>query len=269
MENPVSPGPNSYRLFAGEPQAGRLRTVQMSNLSNKRNDGKLMIQTAPQAAAQAIREAIISGELRGGDRIVEQKWAARLGIGQPTLREALHELEHQGLLHKLPQRGTYVAQLRAEDYRLIQEVRIPLEAIAIGKAAENLTPEADQELTALVTEMAGSGLTDTDVRRFHESDVSFHRRIWELAGNAYLMEALEAVTFRLFVFSIVGRWPGNPNAVGERLEAVQQHLKILEGLRSRNPRIARETFIRQTVRYWNEQYGIGLTEELLMPAGVP
>jgi DNA-binding GntR family transcriptional regulator len=241
----------------------------MINTTGKRSDGKLTIQTAPEAAAQAIRESIISGELRGGDRIVEQKWAARLGIGQPTLREALHELEHQGLLHKLPQRGTYVAQLKAEDYRLIQEVRIPLEAIAIGKAAENFTPEADQELTLLVTEMAGSGLTEIDVRRFHESDVSFHRRIWELAGNAYLTETLEAVTFRLFVFSIVGRWPGNPNAVGERLEAVQQHLRILEGLRTRNPQIARETFIRQTVHYWNSQYGIGLSEAALVPAGSP
>jgi DNA-binding GntR family transcriptional regulator len=59
---------------------------------------QLRIQTAPEAAAQAIRESIISGELRGGDRIIEQKWAARLGIGQPTLRETLNELTHQGLL---------------------------------------------------------------------------------------------------------------------------------------------------------------------------
>jgi DNA-binding GntR family transcriptional regulator len=93
----------------------------MDGRMRKPNTGRLTIQTAPQAAAQAIRECIISGELRGGDRIIEQKWASRLGIGQPTLREALHELEHQGLLRKLQQRGTYVAQLSPEDYRLIQE----------------------------------------------------------------------------------------------------------------------------------------------------
>src|ERR1700704_2313731 len=94
---------------------------------------RLRIEPAPEAAPQDIRESIISGELRGGDRIIEQKWAARLGIGQPTLREALNELTHQGLLRKVLKRGTYVAQLGAEEYRLIQEVRIPLEAIAIGK----------------------------------------------------------------------------------------------------------------------------------------
>lgn len=222
---------------------------------------QLIIQTAPQAAAQAIRESIISGELRGGDRIIEQKWAERLGIGQPTLREALHELEHQGLLRKTHQRGTYVAQLSPEDFRLIQEVRIPLEAIAVGKAAENFTPAADREFTAIVESMAGSGISEVDVKSFHESDVSFHRKIWELAGNEYLRSTLETITFRLFVFSIVDRWPGNPKAMSERLAAVQEHLGILEGLRSRNKDTARKAFIRQTVQYWNAQYGLGISEE--------
>lgn len=230
-------------------------------LDAKVNGRQLIIQTAPQAAAQAIRESIISGELRGGDRIIEQKWAGRLGIGQPTLREALHELEHQGLLRKTPQRGTYVIQLSPEDFRLIQEVRIPLEAIAVGKAAENFTPEADREFTAIVESMAGSGISEIDVKSFHESDVSFHRKIWELAGNDYLRSTLETITFRLFVFSIVDRWPGNPKAMSERLAAVQEHLGILEGLRSGDKNTARKAFIKQTVQYWNAQYGLGISEE--------
>jgi DNA-binding GntR family transcriptional regulator len=232
-------------------------------------DGRLKLVTAPQAAAQAIRESIIAGELRSGDRIVEQKWATRLGIGQPTLREALHELEHQGLLYKQPQRGTYVATLDSEDYRLIQEVRIPLEAIAVGKAATNFSREADQELTNFVSEMAGGGLNDMDVRAFHDCDVSFHRKIWELAGNKYLKDALEAISFRLFVFSIVGRWPGNPGAAGERLSAAQQHLRILEGIRTRDPVVARQVFVHETVQYWNTQYGLAISEDEMQAAGSP
>jgi DNA-binding GntR family transcriptional regulator len=205
--------------------------------------------------------------LRGGDRIIEQKWAARLGIGQPTLREALNELTHQGLLRKLPQRGTYVAQLSPEDYRLIQEVRIPLEAIAVGKAAENLTAEAESELSTLVASMTGNSMTAAEVKNFHDCDVAFHRKIWTLAGNEYLRDTLEAVSFRLFVFSVVGRWPENSKAFGERIAAVQQHLAILEGLRTRNKQLAREVFIKQTVQYWNTQYNLGLDEdELMWPA---
>jgi DNA-binding GntR family transcriptional regulator len=230
------------------------------NVVDDAKSTQLVIQTAPQAAAQAIRESIISGELRGGDRIIEQRWAERLGIGQPTLREALHELEHQGLLKKLHQRGTYVEQLSPDDFRLIQEIRIPMEAIAVGKAAENFTAEADKEFSKIVEKMAGSGISEVDVRSFHESDVAFHRKIWELAGNPFLRDALETVTFRLFVFSIVDRWSGNPKAVSERLAAVQEHLAILEGLRSRNKKIARQAFIKQSIEYWNAQYGLALEE---------
>jgi DNA-binding GntR family transcriptional regulator len=239
----------------------------MESRIGKPNIERLRIQTAPQAAAQVIRESIISGELRGGDRIVEAKWAERLGIGQPTLREALSELTHQGLLRKLRQRGTYVAQLSPEDYRLIQEVRIPLEAIAVGKAAENFTATADEELTALVTAMNGTGMAAMDVKNFHDCDVAFHRKIWELAGNEYLRDTLEAVTFRLFVFSVVDRWTGNSKAISERIAAVQQHLAILEGLRSRNKHTARQTFIKQTVQYWNMQYGLGISEDELTVPG--
>jgi DNA-binding GntR family transcriptional regulator len=229
--------------------------------------GQLNLQTAPEAAAQAIRESIISGELRGGDRIIEQKWAARLGIGQPTLREALSELIHQGLLRKLPQRGTYVAQLSPRDYRLIQEVRIPLEAIAVGKAAENLTPEADAELGALVKAMSGTSMTASEVKNFHDCDAAFHRKIWMLAGNEHLRDTLEAISFKLFVFSVVGRWADNPKASRERVAAVKQHLAILEGIRSRDKHVARRVFIQETVGYWNAQYGLELDEKELSWVG--
>jgi DNA-binding GntR family transcriptional regulator len=222
--------------------------------------GRLRIQTAPQAAAQAIRESIISGELRAGDRLVEQRWATRLGIGQPTLREALNELTHQGLLRRLPQRGTFVTQLSPQDYRLIQEIRVPLEAIAIGKAIENFTPAVDNELTALVMGMAGTQMTAMDIRNFHDCDIAFHRKIWDLAGNEYLRETLESISVRLFVFSVVDRWPGKPDAIGERTAAVNQHLAILEGLRSRDKNIARRVYKEQTMKYWNTQYKLEMTQ---------
>lgn len=228
--------------------------------------GSLSLQTAPQAAAQALREAIISGELKGGDRVLEQKWSSRLGIGQPTLREALRELEHQGLLRKIPQRGTYVAELSPDDYRRILEVRIPLESVAIARAAKRLTPESEKELTDIVMTMAGTG-KDIDVKNFHDCDVLFHRKIWELAGNEYLQDFLETITFRLFVFSIVGRWPDTPNAMSERIAAVQQHLGILEGIRTGNSQLARQAYVKHTVQYWNAQYGLDLNEEDMLIGG--
>ena len=113
------------------------------------------------------------------------------------------------------------------------------------------TDEAEKELTTIVNAMAGKGMDVIDVRNFHDCDVAFHRRIWELAGNEYLRDTLEAITFRLFVFSVVDRWPGNPKPLSERLAAVQEHLGILEELRTRDKNLARQAFMKQTVQYWN------------------
>ena len=231
--------------------------------SSRKSDSTLHLQTAPEAAAQALREAIISGELKGGDRVLEQKWSLRLGIGQPTLREALLELEHQGLLRKLPQRGTYVTQLSPEDYQRILEVRIPLEAIAIGRAATRLTPETEKELAKLVKTMSGPD-DKSSVKQFHDCDVLFHRTIWEIAGNPYLGEMLETITFRLFVFSIVGRWDSTPNSASERIAAVKQHQNIMDGLKSHDAQKARQIFVKSTVKYWNQQYRLKLNAEELL-----
>src|SRR5713226_6818269 len=92
----------------------------------------------PEAVAQKLRDAILAGKLKPGERLVEQKLAASFGIGQPTLREALKELEFQGFVRKSPKKGTYVTKLTADDFRKIQEVRMALEVVAIEKAAPRM-----------------------------------------------------------------------------------------------------------------------------------
>jgi DNA-binding GntR family transcriptional regulator len=234
--------------------------------SIRRSTGAIHLQTAPELAAQALREAIISGELKGGDRVLEQKWSLRLGVGQPTLREALLELEHQGLVYKRQQRGTYVAQMSPEAYRQILEVRIPLESIAIGIAATLMTTEQEKELAKLIDTMSGKD-ADADVKTFHDCDVLFHRTIWEISDNPYLAEVLETITFRLFVFSIVGRWNDNPSSASERAAAVKQHQNMMAGLRTRDAKRARQMFVKSTVKYWNTQYKLKLKLEDLLPDG--
>ncbi len=103
-----------------------------------------------------------------------------------------------------------------------------------------------------------------NVGNFHDCDVLFHRTIWDLAGNEYLSELLETITFRLFVFSIVGRWADTPKAASERTAAVRQHQSILKGIRSGDPQKARRAFVESTVSYWNQQYGLTLIEEEML-----
>ena len=82
--------------------------------------------------------------------------------------------------------------------------------------------------------------------------MDFHKVIWKLTGNDCLFQTLERITFGLFAFALLGR----PSA-GVRpdlLAAIEQHRSILEGLRTRDPGIARETFVSATLRFWKEQH---------------
>jgi len=75
------------------------------------------LPSVPEIVAEKLREAILAGQLKPGDRLIEQKWAARFSVGQPTIREAHRELELQGFVRKSRQRGTYVTELSREECR--------------------------------------------------------------------------------------------------------------------------------------------------------
>jgi DNA-binding GntR family transcriptional regulator len=217
---------------------------------------RISILSAPRAAAEALRNAVIAGDIKPGERLLEHKLAARLGIGQPTLREAFKELEYQGFLRKGPQRGTYVTKLSKDDFRKILEVRLALEVLAVGEAAPNITPEAEQELTALVSAM-GAAAEAFDLGAFHKADMIFHRRVWALAGNEYLANALELVAFRLFAFVLLQR---PRDARNEFLDATQQHREILAGLCSHDSDKARRAFVSSTLKFWREHHQVSVGE---------
>ena len=86
-----------------------------------------------------LREAILSGRIKGGEQIVEAKLAQEFGVGQGLVREALIELEHHGFVQRTPFTGTTVPTLTLEDAQQIFEVRIELEPLAFSLAASRVT----------------------------------------------------------------------------------------------------------------------------------
>lgn len=213
----------------------------------------VQVRSLPEAIAEKLREAILAGLLKPGERLIEQKLAGRLGIGQPTLREALRELELQGFVRKAaPNKGTYVTKLNQEDFQKIFEVRMALEVVAIGKATIHWNERASHELGSIVTRMEAAA-REFDLATFHKNDLEFHRTIWDLTGNEYLGIALERVAFRLFAFVLLQR-PGG--AANEFLAAAEQHRQILAGLQSGHPQIARKAFVESTLKFWSEQHRV-------------
>jgi GntR family transcriptional regulator, rspAB operon transcriptional repressor len=201
----------------------------------------------PGSAAQALRDAIISGELKPGERLVELQLASRFKIGQPTVREALKELEYQGFVHKISNRGTYVIDFSAADFKKIHEARMALEPLAFERAARNMTPEAAADLAATVRGMAEAA-AENDRAAFHSYDLEFHRKVWRLAGNEFIEMALERFLFAVFAFVL------SRQHKTEFLSAVKQHREYLAGLVSGNPRKARRAFVEGTAGFWGRHY---------------
>lgn len=216
----------------------------------------IKVMSAPQAAAEAIREAITVGTLKPGQRLIERTLAADLGIGQPTLREALKELEYQGFLHKIPAKGTYITTFDRNQCRELLEMRMCLELLAIERAAVKFTPEIKKDLDALVAGMRIAGKT-FDTAKFRTCDADFHRKISALANNLRLAKTLESIMSQMLVFGTLGR---NPGSRKEMVAGADQHERILAGLATRDPGVARRVFITEILKHWNENYKVGLKE---------
>src|SRR5882724_3240510 len=150
----------------------------------------------------AIKEAILTGTIQPGDQMVESRIAQQLGSGIPLVREALIELEHQGFVQKTPYKGTIVTKLGPEQIREIFELRIELEALAVEWARDKITSADIDDLRKFTTRM-DQAASELDLDQFYLSDLEFHRKLWSLSDNAYLIDMLERVVVPLFAFFVM------------------------------------------------------------------
>src|SRR5215472_15304696 len=140
----------------------------------------------------SFKEAILRGVIQPGEAIIESKVAQQLGAGIPLIREALIELEHQGYVQKVPYKGTTITKLERREVEKIFRLRTELESLAVEWARENVTPEDVKYLRGVTGKMKAAAQT-LDLDQFYQSDLSFHRKLWEVSGNEYLVECLERV----------------------------------------------------------------------------
>src|SRR6185295_3085015 len=151
---------------------------------------------------RAMKQAILSGTIEPGASIVESKIAQQLGAGIPLIRDALIELEHQGFVQRTPYKGTTVTKLSPADVKKIFGLRVELEALAIEWAKEHAT-ETDIEYLRETIKRMESSAQALDLPQFYECDLAFHRKIWSLSNNQYLVDALERLVVPLFAFFLM------------------------------------------------------------------
>jgi len=137
-----------------------------------------------------LRILILNGELKPGDQLIESAIANQMQVSRGPVRDALKQLENEGLVMNIPRKGTFVRKLNKEDFKQIYELRAYLEGLAIRLAIEKL--DENHELGSSLKNIAkqiGEASKEESIAQIADLDIEFHRTICESSKNQYLIEA--------------------------------------------------------------------------------
>ncbi|MGC0332677.1 DNA-binding GntR family transcriptional regulator [Streptomyces sp. SAI-170] len=177
----------------------------------------------------ALRQEIIAGRLRPGDRLVERELAERFGVSRVPVREAIRALVAEGFVHFETPRRTVVRRLTPADVKELFELREALEVYAAGLAATRATPDDLAELAELLDRAATATRAD-DAETITDVNTRFHDRILATAGNSLLISVMEPVDGRL-------RWLTRRNEEWPQL--LTEHRELYDAIASGDPDRAR------------------------------
>jgi DNA-binding GntR family transcriptional regulator len=149
--------------------------------------------------ADELRSAIQTGRYEPGARLVERRLAAELGVSHVPIREALARLADEGLVERLPRRGSRVAGLSRRQLEELSSLRIMLEGFVAVRVQERVTPQDEKALRNTVKSMVDAARKG-DVEKVLNLDRSLHEQLWELADHEILFELAAQLRGRISAF---------------------------------------------------------------------
>lgn len=153
----------------------------------------------------SIITAIATGELKSGEKIVEQTIANEMNISRAPIREAIRDLAAQGIVEYAPKKGATVATLNEKGIRETYSLRALLEGMAVSLALDNITDEEIEMLERLSKEMTES-LKKNDVEHFIEKDVTFHSFICQKSNHSKLQKLIENFVLQTKLYMIMSKY---------------------------------------------------------------
>ena len=152
-------------------------------------------RTKTEMIYSTLREAIVSGDLKPGERIVLSKVASELGVSTIPVREAIKQLSTEGLIDLSAHSEATVSRLSEKDFRELADIRVLLESYATKLAAERSTPEFVTQLKEELTEMQDC-IDQLDYKRYGVLNLDFHQTIYSFCGNEHLRKLIDSMTLR-------------------------------------------------------------------------
>lgn len=179
-----------------------------------------------------LENAILNGEYQEGEGLNELKLSKSLGVSRTPVREALMQLELEGLVKNIPNKGAVVIGVSRQDVEDIYEIRARIEGLAARLCAQKITPQELEELEQCVV-LQEFYLQKTDTREMEVLDGSFHRIIFAASKSRPLQTVLTN-----FHNSIQRARAVSVQAKGRAQESVAEHRAILEAIRNGDGELA-------------------------------
>ena len=162
-----------------------------------------------------LRQAILTGELKPGERLMEIHLANRLGVSRTPIREAIRKLELEGLVTMLPRRGAEVAQITEKSMKDVLEVRRTLDALSAELACERISAEEEEALKKACLNFEAAVKTK-DTKAIAKADVAIHDIIAAATGNQRLIQLINNLAEQMYRYRF------------EYIKDASQHERIIE-----------------------------------------
>jgi DNA-binding GntR family transcriptional regulator len=180
-----------------------------------------------------MREAIINGDFKPGQRLMEVQLAEQMGVSRTPVREAIRKLELEGLVVMVPRKGAYVAGLSSEDVKEVLEIRAVLEGLAASLAAKNAS-DADIEQLQEIVEKFKNAAEEKDVVRLINFDSDFHDVMYRASKNKKLIQLISALReqvqrFRVAYFT----------KIKSTQALIEEHNELVSSILNKEPEKAR------------------------------
>ncbi|GCF92231.1 GntR family transcriptional regulator [Enterococcus florum] len=182
-----------------------------------------------------IKNRILSGTLKSGDRLIESEISTKFNISRAPVREAMRILNEQGIISFSPRKGNHVVELTSNEILEVFEIRASLETQILRKILRNqmLVEEDFQNLTDIALEMKNGesrcATNEEKVYLINTLDISFHNYLWQLSGSIKRAQILEGLFYQLLVVM-----NEDVTSLGIPESKTEEHLEIIEVLKTNN-----------------------------------
>jgi len=183
---------------------------------------------------ETLRKAIISGEIKPGERLMEVSLAEQMGVSRTPVREAIRRLEAEGLVTMVPRKGTHVSELSVKDIIDVLEVRGALDKLATSLAVKRMKPQQIRALESIHKQFIAC-VEKENIDGAVRKDIEFHDAVYAASGNSRLIGVLSSLREHIYRFRVLYLRDVN---IAEHVE--HEHFQILNAIKDGNEELAAE-----------------------------